>query len=203
MSIRSDLPIRIALVAAALSLAGCDRTAGGADRSGDPLAGKGLDPALTSALADPILTDPALTQQSNLLAVRPTARPFQAQYPLSDQAGEADPDIGCVSGFDHGSDWARQVPPAFFYPAAKVTDAAGRNDNDCHARVAVLSTSDAPDRVLGWYRATAVQAGWSAAPQRRGRDLLLFGSKGDASYVLVVSPGQSGSTISLIVGTGR
>jgi hypothetical protein len=68
--------IRIAALAAALTLAGCDS---GRDaelaKLDNQITGKDSDPALTSALEDQILVDPALTQQSNRNAVRPPETP--------------------------------------------------------------------------------------------------------------------------------
>lgn len=80
---RRALPALAAAVAALLALAGCGR----GDESelaeiDNQLIGNDTDPALTSALEDQILVDPALVQQSNPNSVRPPETPVQAQYPL-------------------------------------------------------------------------------------------------------------------------
>lgn len=72
----------------ALALAAC-----GEAPSDDPLAtleselaaGAG-DPAVTAALADPIMTDPMLVARANANAVRPPSGPYTAPIPASDVA---------------------------------------------------------------------------------------------------------------------
>ena len=53
--------------------------------------GNSRDTALTSALHDQIMVDPALAQQANGNAVRPPAQPYSAQIP-PDQTASADAD---------------------------------------------------------------------------------------------------------------
>jgi hypothetical protein len=82
---RATWLFRAALVASALSLSACGQAAGDNDLANldNQLAGNDVDPALTSALEDQILVDPALANQSNKNAVRPPATPMQAQYPVN------------------------------------------------------------------------------------------------------------------------
>jgi hypothetical protein len=77
-------------LAAALSLTACDRsTDAEVAKLDNQIIANDTDPALTSALEDQIMVDPALTQQSNKNAVRASSGPAQAQYPLP--AGGAQP----------------------------------------------------------------------------------------------------------------
>jgi hypothetical protein len=79
--------LRCTAVGALLWLAACqaseEQVAQPDQRASAPseITGNQADPALTSALEDPILTDPALSQQSNRNAVRAANEPVQAQYP--------------------------------------------------------------------------------------------------------------------------
>jgi hypothetical protein len=84
----STRTIAFATLAAALTLAGCNR--GGDDgnlASLDNQLTNDADPALTSALQDQIAVDPELVQQSNRNAVRPPETPNQAQYPAAAAGG--------------------------------------------------------------------------------------------------------------------
>ena len=196
---------------ATLALGGCDRGAGRADQQR-----KEADPALTSALEDQILVDPALTQQSNRNAVRPPETPPQAQYPLPQGSGNmgakapADDfanigatETACGASFDHGLQWASRLPPEFAaFPAAQVTEAAGVDRGNCSARVVTYSSDAPPQRVLGWYEARLRGAGYAAERQQRDGDLILAGlhSAGSGAYFLVLTPRRGGgSDIALIV----
>ena len=85
--------VRCTALGAALSLAACqaaeEQAAQPDQRASAPseITGNQADPALTSALEDPILTDPALSQQSNRNAVRAANEPVQAQYPTGTGGG--------------------------------------------------------------------------------------------------------------------
>ena len=194
-----------------LALAACDRGAGRAEQERQE-----ADPALTSALEDQILVDPALTQQSNRNAVRPPETPPQAQYPLPQASGndgaKSPPDdfanIGatetaCGASFDHGLQWASRLPPEFAaFPAAQVTEAAGVDRGNCRARVVTYSSDAPPQRVLGWYEARLRGAGYAAERQQRDGDLVLAGSHPahGGAYFLVLTPRRGGrSDIALIV----
>ena len=85
MSIRRAVPLlQIAAIGAALGLSACQDRASETElaKLDNQIIANETDPALTSALEDQIMVDPALTQQSNKNAVRAPASPGQAQYPL-------------------------------------------------------------------------------------------------------------------------
>lgn len=225
MSVRATL---VTLAVASLALAACDRRPSDAElaKLDNQLVGNEADPALTNALEDQILVDPALTQQSNKMAVRPPASAPQAQYPLPDreqaagtarsrpagaqsgQQGAPAPaaQSAAVSGacggrFNYGPNWAKRLPGDFaVYPGARITEAAG-NAGDC--RVVVFASADAPQRLLDWYRSRAVRAGYSSEHQARGSDHVLAGTRGEGAYYLIVSPSGRGSEGALIVNQGR
>ena len=220
MSNRTHKLFGIAATAFALTLAGCNAAEDDLAGLDNSITGNDSDPALTSALEDQILVDPALTQQSNKNAVRPPATPTQGQYPPEQRqaqvmragapvsgssAGAGGIGGNCGPELEHGSQWARRVPPAFaVYPGARLTDAAGKQTADCSIRVVTFTTPAAPDRVLEHYRARAVQAGYSAEHQRREGDHILAGAHGqnESAFYLILTPTGSGSEVALIANQG-
>jgi hypothetical protein len=191
----------------------------GCERSDDPAASKNkaandTDPALTSAIEDQILVDPALTQQSNKNAVQPPETPPQAQYPAdAPRTGPAerarqslwDGGARCGDGpFNYHADWARRLPPEFALPpGAKLTEAAGNNERGCSMRVVTFTLAQPAERVLDFYRARALNAGYSAEQQRRDGDQVLAGSNAsNGHYYLIVTPKPNGSEVALIANQG-
>lgn len=82
--------VRFAAISSALSLAACEQGTPDSELANldNQIIANETDPALTSALEDQILVDPALTQQSNKNAVRPAESPAQAQYPVPSDAAQ-------------------------------------------------------------------------------------------------------------------
>ncbi len=200
----------------ALALAGCQRT-DQATKPDNKSAGAQADPALTSALEDQILVDPALTQQSNKNAVRPPETPAQAQYPaepnsrasVAEQARKSLWDgngQGCGNGpFNYHADWAKRLPAEFAMPAgAALTEAAGHNERGCAMRVVTFSVGQPSERVLDYYRNRALGAGYTAEQQRREGDHVLAGSnpRSGGHYYLIVTPKPNGSDVALIANNG-
>jgi hypothetical protein len=233
MSHRARNLFHVAAAVAAMSLTACD----GASRKSElasldnQIIGNDTDPALTSALEDQILVDPALTQQSNKNAVRPPETPIQAQYPApadSDRTGaSARPGtvqrsggapapqtasagsgegVGCGGELSRNLQWARRLPAAFaVFPGGRLTEAAGSDAADCHARIVTFTTSAPPQRVLEWYRGRATGAGYSAEHQMRQGDHILAGlsAREAGAFYLIVTPLRSGgSDVALIAKTG-
>jgi hypothetical protein len=187
---------------AAPGLAGCARhgppedIVAGLDRR---LAGDDRDPAVTSALSDPIATDRALATQSNRNAIRPAETLAEAQYPGHVPAAAAPP---CVAArLEEDPAWARRLPPAFaFYPGGRLSEAAGADANGCEVRAIRFASADDWRRLLGWYDRRAVRAGYSTAHRVRDGEQVLGGvnpSDGGAFY-LIVTPGRDSTQVSLI-----
>ena len=210
----------IALAGAALALGGCNSAEDDLASLDNSITGNDSDPALTSALEDQILVDPALTQQSNKNAVRPPERPTRGEYPpeerqaqvmrggrpVSGASGASGIGGNCITDLEHGSQWAQRVPAAFaVYPGARVTDAAGKETTDCSTRVVTFTTQAAPERVLQHYRGRAVQAGYSAERQMRDGDHILAGAHGqdESAFYLIVTPQGGGSDVAVIANQGR
>jgi hypothetical protein len=201
----SRYDLRAFTVAGALALAACGSgsDANLAALDNELLSGNGADPAVTSALEDQILSDPNLSQQSGANGARPPERPIQAQYPAGGASGR-EPMSACGVPFRYGAEWAGRLPADFpAYPGGRVTEAAGADRDDCHQRVVTFTTADPHNRVLEHYRSAAARAGFSAEQQARGGDQVLAGTRGEAAYYLIVTPGRAGSEVALIVNNGR
>lgn len=163
-----------------------------------------IDPALTSALEDQIIVDPALTQESNKLAIRPAPVPVQAFYPppgggrkrADEQPGARPPAnnaaerqaaarlavaeqgavADCYSGLDYGAGWAQRLPASLpVYPGSRLTEAAGNDKGECSIRIATFRTSAAPRLVLDFYAERGKAAGYSVEHQLREGDHILGG----------------------------
>lgn len=207
--------------AAALGLGACDQQPSKTELSklDNSLMANDADPALTSALQDQIMVDPALTQQSNKNAVRAPASPPQAQYPLpaggangggktvqTVSADGADRRADCGSRLQYNGAWAQRLPAAFaVYPGARVTDAAGLDAADCRARVVTFRTAAPPQRVLEYYQARATGAGYSAEHLMRDGDHILAGTVGQSerAFYLILTPLRGGgSDVAMITNGG-
>ena len=198
--VRVPLPFAT-LLCGALALAGCTR---GSDATTNlaaldhKLVANNEDPAVTSAINDPILTDRDLSTQSNRNAVRSAGGPPQALYPPD--AGNTPAPPCAEAPLDTDPAWARRLPPELpLYPGARLSEAAGTNTAPCRLRAVILTTTDSWDRVIGWYQAQTVRAGYSVGRQARGEDQILAGTRGEEAFYLIASPNEAGSEISLIV----
>ena len=180
-----------------------------------------IDPAVSTAIEDEILVDPALVQQSNPNGVRHPERPLQAPYPV-DKAGEGavkqagganipvDPREqiagACGAPFQYGPQWAERLPVEFPpYPGGRVTEAAGISLPNCQMRVVTFTTQNSWQQVLGWYRDAAARSGFNFEHQVKGADHVLGGvnERTDGAYYLIVTPEAGGSKVALIVNNGR
>ena len=205
------------LLTGALMLAACGSTQTAQDNLSaidNQIARADIDPAITTAVQDQILVDPALVAQSNPNAVRHPERPLQAPYPPADVTGvrpaaaSADPNApiagACGVPFRMGNDWAQRLPAAFpLYPGGQVTEAGGVDAGNCRMRVVTFTTADAPARVLDFYTQAAQRAGFDAERQEKDGDQILGGTKGEGAYYLIVSPRDGGAEVDLIVNDGR
>lgn len=194
--------------------AGCDREPSRAefDRRNRELAAT-ADPAVTAALADPIMTDRDLEVADDSRRVRTVRGPAEALYPPRTKANAAIWSAidrlraadRCEEGFSSGKAWASRMPAPFAaYPEATLIEAAGNEAPRCRARMIAVRTAAAPDAVVDWYSARAQAAGYTTERQRRGADHVLGGrrSRDGASYYLVVTPRSSGNEAALLATGG-
>lgn len=166
-----------------------------------------IDPAISSAIEDEILVDPTLVQQSNPNGVRQPERPLEAPYPLRASAVGPDTPINSPCGvpFQNGAEWADRLPAEFpAYPGARVSEAAGADRGNCHVRVISFATDHGWEQVLDHYRGVASRAGFDAEHELKDGDHMLGGTgANDGAYLVIVSPQERGSQVSLIVNRGR
>jgi hypothetical protein len=206
--------------ASILLLAACGRSAQPGDNLAaldDALVGANAnDPALTAALHDQIMVDPALTQSSNANAVRPPARPDPQAVPidaatghkpvggaltLGAVAGQVQGTAGCAAAIRYSATWSTRLPKAFPLPAdAAVAEAAGNDANGCALRVVSFQVRTPPAKTLDWYVQRARAAGYTV---ERRSDGGVAGERGKALYVVWAQPrAGGGSDVDLIVDGG-
>ncbi len=218
------------LLALALPLAAC----GGGSSLNEmdaKLTGKGdADPALTAALEDQIMVDPTLSGQANDDAIRPTAEPYQAPVPAGEgrpaptpaaasnpgqtlgslaaqQAGmEKDAFNGCGLNVRYSMDYAARLPADLPLPStARVTEAAGSDDNGCRLRAVSHSISAPMAAVANHYTNVAARAGYRISTSAEGQGRMVSGkraSDGGAFYV-ILNPEGTGTSADLVVNNGR
>ena len=192
-------------------------TLGGCAREATPPAAPDLsraDPALTAALAQPLLTDTGLTQTSNAASLRAPEMPASAAVPPEDMlaigaaaltAGDAPWPLskdareatlaelaaplaaGCTAPLGYGAIWATRLPPALPLPAqARVAEAAGSDSAGCGLRVVRFATAAAPAALAGWFAANGLRAEGTAARNMRYR-LRIAASEAGGSIAAIVA----------------
>ena len=169
-------PVRFFIMSAVISLAACQQRSPNSELANldNQIIANETDPALTSALEDQILVDPALTQQSNKNAVRPAESPTQAEYPLPSSAAQAEggtaarsrPRLSrqtsaraqtagaanistggaadCGSALDYAPTWASRLPAAFAVYPGARVTEAAGNDRGGCRSRIVTFTTNTP-----------------------------------------------------------
>lgn len=202
------------------------------------VAGNQRDPALTAALHDQIMVDPALTQTANANVVRPPSRPDPLSIPVDPTAGRPDrvtaadlkptpaakgactacrktagaltlgemaarqgpaAQAGCAQQVRYSAGWATRLPADVpLYPDARVREAAG--NDACGLRIVSFASGAPVGRILDWYNARVTRAGYSAEHQADGAEHMLGGTRGNAAYLVHVTPdSHGGSLVDLMV----
>ncbi len=212
----------------ALSLAACG---GGSDKAAldkldGKLTGKGeADPALTAALEDQIMVDPALAGQANENAIRPATAPYQAPIPVAEGAKMSVPAVsstlgglaeqqaesakdsfnGCGLNVQYSADYAARLPADLpLYPQSQVSEAAGSDQGGCKLRAVSHNSSANLKAVATYYAAAAGKAGYRVTSKVEGNGVLVSGKRaadGGAFYV-VLSPVSGGTSADLVVNNG-
>jgi hypothetical protein len=213
--------------ALALTLAAC----GGSDKAAldtldGKLTGKGeADPALTAALEDQIMVDPALSGQSNKDAIRPASQPYQAPIPATNIAPQSKPAAsptlgslaeqqaeiakdsfnGCGLDVQYSADYAARLPTDLpLYPQAQVSEAAGSEQGGCKLRAVSHSTAAGLKAVAVHYASSARKAGYRVTSKIEGKGVMVSGKRaadGGAFYV-ILSPASGGTIADLVVNNG-
>jgi hypothetical protein len=218
----------LAASALALSLAACGGSGDKAalDSLDGKLTSKGeTDPALTAALEDQIMVDPALSGQANKDAIRPASQPYQASIPAAEitpqstpvatptlgslaeqQAASAkDSFNGCALDVQYSADYAARLPADLpLYPQAQVSEAAGSEQGGCKLRAVSHSTIAAMKSVAIHYASSARKAGYQVTSKIEGKGVMVSGKRaadGGAFYV-VLTPASGGTVADLVVNNG-
>jgi hypothetical protein len=194
----------LALAALSLAAAACGGGADNAselDRIDSKLAGKGdADPALTAALEDQIMVDPA--------GQPATGRAGQTLGTLAAQQAQVAKDKfnGCSLDIAYSIQWANRLPAELpLYPDARVSEAAGSDYQGCSLRVATYTAPAPPRTVAGYYLALAKRSGFRESVTRDGQGLMVSGwrpSDGAAFYALLNASG-TGTAVDIVSNRGR
>ena len=188
--------------------------------------GSAVDPAVTSALADPLMTDPQLDRRSNTDVLRPADEPYQAMTPPGSPdptRGDALPTVvaraklamagdrasafaGCDPGAAYSYGWADRLSPELALPAeAQVAEAAGSNTAKCQLRIVAYSTALAPNAILDTYRRVAKAGGYANSETQKGTATTLTAnrSRDGAAFVMTVAATGNSSSVDLVSNRGR
>lgn len=208
-------------------------TAGNAAPTGDPAVNASLadqimvDPALTqssnaNAIRPPNRPDPhsvppvdiakmpdrvdpaGLRRAPAASADCPECRAADGALTLGALAGRQRGQAGCAAKVSYSAGWANRLPAALpLYPDARVVEAAGADRDGCGLRVVNFASTAPVSRVIDWYYTRARRSGYSAEHKRDGARHVLAGTRGDAAYILYVSPrAGGGSDVDLVANTG-
>ena len=184
--------------------------------------GNDVDPAITSALADPLMADPQLDGRSNNGALRPADQPYQAMVPsgspspLRDGAAPtvvararalASPAFAsCSFAVRYSYGWAAQMPTDLALPSeAQVAEAAGSDTPKCRLRVVAFSASTGPEAVLDSYRRIAKAGAYTTRERKQGPATILTATRNSdgAAFVASVTAPDGGSAVDLVSNRGR
>lgn len=212
-----------------LAACGSDTSKAEADKLDAQLTGKDAakDPAITAALEDQIMVDPALVGQSNANAARPADAPLQGPVPpgegVSPRASGPAPATlgeraaaqtvadkrnfnGCGLDVDYGLSWANRLPPELpLYPQARVEEAAGSDLGKCRLRAVTFSTGAAPQALADFYLSAARKAGFTASQTRGDGEDMVGGTRssdGAAFYVVLAERKGGGTVVDIVANNG-
>jgi len=203
---------RAACLSVLMLLAACGKSA---DRAAD---GNATDPAITTALADPLMTDPGLDRRSNGDALQPPDEPYRAIAP----PGEPDPlregaaptvaarateliarhaaaaFAGCGQGLRYSAIWAAALPPEVALPdGGRVAEAAGSDAGGCHYRVVGYAVAMPVGDVVKGVRSAGQRAGYVLTDAARGKAQVVIGKRGrdGAAFIIAVDAGRGDDTL--------
>lgn len=111
----------------------------------------------------------------------------------------------CVRNTAYSADWANRLPSSVpLYPDARVTEAAGADQQGCALRVVSFVSAAPPQRLLDWYHTRTSEAGYRNGHGMEGADHVLAGTRPAAAFMLHVRPRDGGGTsVDLMVDDAR
>jgi hypothetical protein len=184
--------------------------------------GSDVDPAIGSALADPLMADPQLDRQSNDGMMRPADQPFQAMVPpgapspLREGAaptavaraqalvGTSFADCSFAVRYSYG--WAARLSADLTLPSeARVAEAAGSDTPRCKLRIIAFSAATGPEAIIDSYRRIAKAGGYVASERRQGPATVLTATRASdgAAFVASITAPDGGSAVDLVSNRGR
>lgn len=186
-----------------------------------------VDPAITSALADPIMTDPNLEGRSDTDSLRPAPQPIQALVPPGEPdplRGDAPPTLAaraartiavhdaksfadCNRAVTYTFGWSNRLPDGLALPNdARVSEAVGSDSPNCGLRLVAFATVSAPAKLLDTYRHAATSAGFTAIETRAGTTTIFKARRAADGAAFIASIGDTtagGSSVDLLTNRGR
>ncbi len=133
----------------------------------------------------------------------PACRKAQGALTLGELASRQAGGAACTANLTYSATWANRLPAGVpLYPDARVAEAAG--GPACGLRVVSFASAAPVGRVLDWYYTQVTKAGYSADHQADGAQHVLGGTRGDAAYMLYVTPRSGGgSDVDLVANAGH
>ncbi len=175
-----------------------------------------VDPAVTTALNDPLMVDPLLEQRHNRDALKPADEPYRALLPPGQPdplRGELLPTIAarsaaylaeqgktaCLNGLSYSYGWAATL--ALPLPAdARVAEAAGNDRNGCALWLVAYSSTADPARIEQSYRSVA---GYTVESRSEEGATVLRGRKGAEGFRATIYPASGGSAVDVVATAAR
>ncbi|OWK33912.1 hypothetical protein SPDO_08010 [Sphingomonas dokdonensis] len=111
----------------------------------------------------------------------------------------------CVRNTAYSANWANRLPQSVpLYPDARVTEAAGADQQGCALRVVSFVSAAPPQRLLDWYHTRTSEAGYRNGHGMEGADHVLAGTRPAAAFMLHVRRRDGGGTsVDLMVDDAR
>ncbi|WP_211275712.1 hypothetical protein [Sphingomonas mucosissima] len=111
----------------------------------------------------------------------------------------------CVRNVAYSTDWANRLPQAVpLYPDARVTEAAGADQQGCALRVVSFVSAAPMQRLLDWYYTRTAEAGYRTGHGVEGDEHILAGTRPSAAFMLRLRPRSAGGTnVDLMVDDAR
>lgn len=186
---------------ALLLLAACDRGPSPDELiARDARRAESTDPAVTDALSDPILADRGLRAADDSLRVRTTPAPTPMLIPPDD--GEPpilSPVARCDGPFAREAAFARDLPPAFRPPDARLVEAAGRDAPGCRIRFARFQLAAPPPVAAAVLETQVRAAGLPVQRNAQGEETVVSGATPTLAYTLLIERAGSGASVLAIV----
>lgn len=186
-----------------------------------------VEPGVTAALADPIMTDPQLESRADTDSLRPAPQPIQALAPPGEPdplRGNALPTVvaraglmiaehdaksfaGCNSRVSYTVGWSNRLPEGLALPAdARVSEAAGSDGQGCGLRMVAFAAASSPTTMIDTYRRAAASGGFTASEVQRGNTTVLRARRAADGAAFLATIGDStagGSSVDLLTNRGR